>query len=326
MAGKKEKKKAKKAAKKARKEAKRAEKRAAKLAKTAPKKAPKKAAKQAPKRAEKKAVKKAVKKVQKKAAKAGAQGLEGGGEAEGPRAPGPPAAREPSASFRGPELHGRQHRQEHRLLPGRARLHPEGQVGGRGRSQGRRAPRGKRHLLARPGRLEEGPRPREGRGLAGSTAARRRTSTCWRLGVLDGHGARRGAERPVVGRAGPRRPLSDGFLDHDRAVSSAGAARQADAFGSPFGASGRARRRRPVAAKIAPATAGAMPMIGVSPGPAEGRSLRSSSTTSTRHVREARHAVARELRAFGSRRSSNCTASNSAPAEPHHDASLRPGS
>jgi hypothetical protein len=33
------------------------------------------------------------------------------------------------------------------------------------RRDGRRARRGKRHLLARPGRLEEGPRPREGRGL-----------------------------------------------------------------------------------------------------------------------------------------------------------------
>ena len=49
----------------------------------------------------------------------------------------------------------------------------------------------------------------------------------------------------------------------------------------PFGASGRLRSRVPVAAKIAFATAGARPMIGVSPAPAEGRSLRSSSTVSS---------------------------------------------
>ena len=51
----------------------------------------------------------------------------------------------------------------------------------------------------------------------------------------------------------------------------------------------------PVAAKIALPTAGARPTIGVSPAPAEGRSLRSRRTTSIGgHVAEARHAVVRE--------------------------------
>ena len=49
---------------------------------------------------------------------------------------------------------------------------------------------------------------------------------------------------------------------------------------TPSGAIGIDRRRTPVAWKIALPTAGAMPTIGVSPAPADGRSLRSSSTTS----------------------------------------------
>ncbi len=48
----------------------------------------------------------------------------------------------------------------------------------------------------------------------------------------------------------------------------------------PLGMSGRLRRRTPVAAKIAFPIAGATAMIGVSPAPAEGRSLRSSRTSS----------------------------------------------
>ena len=46
------------------------------------------------------------------------------------------------------------------------------------------------------------------------------------------------------------------------------------------GAIGMSRKRIPVAAKMALPTAGARPTIPVSPAPAEGRSLRSMSTTS----------------------------------------------
>src|SRR5262249_60961682 len=49
---------------------------------------------------------------------------------------------------------------------------------------------------------------------------------------------------------------------------------------SPSGTIGIQRSRTPVAARMALPTAGAMPMIGVSPAPADGRSLRSTSTTS----------------------------------------------
>lgn len=49
----------------------------------------------------------------------------------------------------------------------------------------------------------------------------------------------------------------------------------------PFGKSGSARRRSPVASWSALASAGASATIGVSPAPAEGRSLRSRSTVSS---------------------------------------------
>ena len=49
---------------------------------------------------------------------------------------------------------------------------------------------------------------------------------------------------------------------------------------NPFGTIGSERNRRPVARKIALPTAGAIATIGVSPAPADGRSLRSSSTIS----------------------------------------------
>src|SRR5450756_791728 len=49
---------------------------------------------------------------------------------------------------------------------------------------------------------------------------------------------------------------------------------------TPSGTSGSERNRTPVAAKIALASAGAIAMMGVSPPPAEGRSRRSTSTTS----------------------------------------------
>src|SRR5204862_7676811 len=48
----------------------------------------------------------------------------------------------------------------------------------------------------------------------------------------------------------------------------------------PSGAMGSDRRRPPVAFKIALPTAGASPTSGVSPAPAEGKSLRSTRTTS----------------------------------------------
>src|SRR4029079_6942452 len=49
---------------------------------------------------------------------------------------------------------------------------------------------------------------------------------------------------------------------------------------TPWGASGRDLTRTPVASKIAFATAGANPTIGVSPAPADGKSFRSSNTIS----------------------------------------------
>src|SRR5258706_336271 len=52
------------------------------------------------------------------------------------------------------------------------------------------------------------------------------------------------------------------------------------AGGSPLGIIGRLLRRMPVASKIALPMAGATAMIGVSPAPAEGRSLRSSRVAS----------------------------------------------
>ena len=65
----------------------------------------------------------------------------------------------------------------------------------------------------------------------------------------------------------------------------------------PFGTSGSARSLTPVAAKIALPTAGARPTMGVSPAPADGRSLRSRTTISiSGDVREARDAVLREMR------------------------------
>ena len=49
---------------------------------------------------------------------------------------------------------------------------------------------------------------------------------------------------------------------------------------SPCGAIGSERTRCPVASKMAFPTAGAIPMMGHSPAPADGRSLRSTSTLS----------------------------------------------
>src|SRR5579863_5148668 len=49
----------------------------------------------------------------------------------------------------------------------------------------------------------------------------------------------------------------------------------------PFGTKGSALRRVPVASKMAFPMAGATAMIGVSPAPADGRSLRSKRTAST---------------------------------------------
>src|SRR6478736_2016043 len=56
--------------------------------------------------------------------------------------------------------------------------------------------------------------------------------------------------------------------------------RGGDDRGNHVGPSGNDRRRSPVAWQIALPIAGAMPMIGVSPAPADGKSLRSSSTIS----------------------------------------------
>src|SRR5262245_19461617 len=50
---------------------------------------------------------------------------------------------------------------------------------------------------------------------------------------------------------------------------------------TPLGARGSDRKRTPVAAKMALPLAGAIPMIGVSPAPADGRSVRLSNTTSS---------------------------------------------
>src|SRR5690242_20517256 len=68
---------------------------------------------------------------------------------------------------------------------------------------------------------------------------------------------------------------------------------------SPLGAIGIDRSRTPVALKMALPTAGAMATIGVSPAPAEGRSLRSSRITSIRGAsakRGTRYAENRGLR------------------------------
>src|SRR5579884_3421443 len=50
-------------------------------------------------------------------------------------------------------------------------------------------------------------------------------------------------------------------------------------LGKPFGTMGMERMRVPVAAKMAFAIAGEIPTIGVSPAPAGGKSLRSTSPT-----------------------------------------------
>src|SRR5262249_827559 len=51
-------------------------------------------------------------------------------------------------------------------------------------------------------------------------------------------------------------------------------------FGRPWGIRGMERRRTPIASNIAFATAGPIPVKGVSPAPTGGWSLRSGSTTS----------------------------------------------
>jgi hypothetical protein len=62
----------------------------------------------------------------------------------------------------------------------------------------------------------------------------------------------------------------------------------APAAGKPFGTIGSERIRIPAASKIALPTAGATPMIGVSPAPALVRSLRSNSTLSITGISENR--------------------------------------
>ena len=93
---------------------------------------------------------------------------------------------------------------------------------------------------------------------------------------------------------------------------------------TPCGAIGSERRRTPVALKIALPIAGAIATIGVSPAPAEGRSLRSRSTTSIAGVSRNRGTRYREKRAFVIRPSSYSIASNSAPPIPM-TRRLRPG-
>ncbi len=82
---------------------------------------------------------------------------------------------------------------------------------------------------------------------------------------------------------------------------------------SPFGTSGSARKRTPVASKIALAIAGASPIIGHSPAPTDGISLRSSRTVSragTSLNRGTRYCDSLPFRILPF---SNSMASNSAP-------------
>src|SRR3954451_6316098 len=81
----------------------------------------------------------------------------------------------------------------------------------------------------------------------------------------------------------------------------------------PLGASGIDRSLCPVAAKMAFATAGASPTIGVSPDPAGARSLRSSITVSITGRSVNRGTRYFENRGFRLRPFSNSTASKSAP-------------
>src|SRR5262245_31355525 len=71
-----------------------------------------------------------------------------------------------------------------------------------------------------------------------------------------------------------------GGLQATRVVGGAGDRPDQAPF-KPFGTIGRERRRCPVAWKMALATAGATATMGVSPAPAEGRSLRSSRMVSS---------------------------------------------
>ena len=84
----------------------------------------------------------------------------------------------------------------------------------------------------------------------------------------------------------------------------------------PSGSIGSARNLIPVAAKIALPIAGATPTIGVSPAPAEGRSLRSRMTTASSGKSESRGTRYCEKRGFAIRPSPNRTASKSAPPIP----------
>src|SRR5581483_2993548 len=88
--------------------------------------------------------------------------------------------------------------------------------------------------------------------------------------------------------------------------------RYQDAF-SPFGTSGRARNLMPVASKIAFAIAGASPIIGHSPAPTDGMSLRSSSTVSITGTSLKRGTRYCDNLPFRILPFSNSMASNSAP-------------
>src|SRR5207247_7191374 len=79
---------------------------------------------------------------------------------------------------------------------------------------------------------------------------------------------------------------------------------------------GRDRRRVPVAAKTAFATAGAIAMSGVSPAPAEGTSRRSMRTTSMGGTSSNRGTRYSDIDAFRMRPSSKRIDSNSAPPSP----------
>ena len=84
----------------------------------------------------------------------------------------------------------------------------------------------------------------------------------------------------------------------------------------PLGTSGSERSRTPVALKIAFAIAGARPIIGHSPAPAEGRSLRSSKTVSISGRSLNRGTRYCDILPFRILPFSNSIVSNSAPPKP----------
>ena len=89
-------------------------------------------------------------------------------QAVGPAAQGGPEARAAEGALpsqRGPELHRQRHREEPRLVPRRDGLRGRRQWEDNGKLLGAELKAGSRRVHDRPGRLEEGPGPREGRGL-----------------------------------------------------------------------------------------------------------------------------------------------------------------